>query len=89
MRGVSGCIGKRPMEHPDLVERALQIVEDALELRGEERRQHIERGCAGDAELRREVESLLSHEGNLDIVPEQTPANSDTSERDDTEIDKK
>ena len=54
---------------PKLVERALRIVEDALELHGKERRALIEQRCAGDAALEREVESILAHETGLMVEP--------------------
>ena len=57
------------MTDSHLVERALRIVEDALEAQGDERRALIESRCAGDAALRREVESILAHETGLTIEP--------------------
>ena len=38
------------------------ILEAALELPAGERAEFLERACGGDAELRREVESLLAHD---------------------------
>ena len=49
------------MDEPDLTERALRIVEDALEVQGDERRILVEQRCAGDSALGREVESILAH----------------------------
>jgi hypothetical protein len=68
------------MDQPQRVERALQIVEGALELRGEAHRRYIEQRCAGDAELRREVESLLGYEGCKDVTMDPYSRPSDTSE---------
>ena len=41
---------------------ALELFERAVELPGDERAAFLERACAGDAELRAEVEELLAHD---------------------------
>ena len=61
-------------------ERALRIVEGALELRGEARRRYVEYQCSGDAALRREVESLLRHEGGKRIDEDPTPPDANETE---------
>jgi serine/threonine-protein kinase len=45
------------------------IVADALELPQSDRGTFIERACAGDAELRREVDSLIAASGEDDSLP--------------------
>ena len=48
-----------------------ELFNDALELKASERAAFLERECAGDSELRREVESLLrSHEAGGGIIDE-------------------
>src|SRR5579872_3432169 len=47
---------------PPRWQRIEQVFNDASELPEEDRAAFLDRECAGDAELRREVESLLSHE---------------------------
>lgn len=43
----------------DLVERALQIVEKAVDLPADEQAAFLERECGADSALRQEVESML------------------------------
>ncbi|MCA1620736.1 MAG: serine/threonine protein kinase [Acidobacteria bacterium] len=45
------------------------IFKSALELRPEERAAFLERACAGDAALRREVESLIAHDRDESALP--------------------
>jgi hypothetical protein len=68
------------MRSPLPAERALRIVEGALEFSGEARRRYIERQCSGDAALRREVESLLRHGGGMGIDEDPTPPDADVTE---------
>ena len=42
------------------------ICDEALKLSSEERRAYLDRTCGADAELRRDVESLLVHEGTAE-----------------------
>jgi hypothetical protein len=46
----------------DLHQRAKQVFLSVRELEGESRRALLDQACAGDADLRREVESLLAHD---------------------------
>lgn len=48
---------------PQRWERIEQLFHSAAERTAEERAAYLEVACAGDAELRREVESLLAHDG--------------------------
>ena len=50
-----------------LIERALQLVENALELQGEERSRFVEQACGDDADLLREVQTLLEPQGEIEI----------------------
>jgi eukaryotic-like serine/threonine-protein kinase len=52
-------------EHQSRVE---QLVEEALELAGEERAEFLERQCAGDKHLRAEVDSLLAFEKDAQFM---------------------
>jgi hypothetical protein len=52
----------------DLVERAIQIVEDALELDGDARAENILRKCGTDEALLEEVESLLQHSTGIELA---------------------
>jgi serine/threonine protein kinase len=45
------------------------ICDEALKLSSEERRAYLDRTCGADAELRRDVESLLVHEGTAEVSP--------------------
>jgi serine/threonine protein kinase/tetratricopeptide (TPR) repeat protein len=48
--------------------RVEQLVEEALELAGEQRAEFLERGCAGDKHLRAEVDSLLAFEKDAQFM---------------------
>jgi hypothetical protein len=52
----------RPQEPPERQDRIEQICQSALDLESGPRAAFLAEACAGDAELRREVESLLAHE---------------------------
>ena len=70
---------------PDRWQRVQEILAEAAEIEGPRRSAFLEEACQGDAELRREVESLLSSLGNaagflespaIEAVLEASPANS-------------
>jgi serine/threonine protein kinase/tetratricopeptide (TPR) repeat protein len=48
-------------------DRVSKIFLEACEVSGEERESYLNEACAGDVELRREVESLLRHDGQAPI----------------------
>jgi len=48
----------------ELADRVTEIVADALDLEGEARTSFVDRACGPDAELQREVESLLAEDGD-------------------------
>ena len=49
-------------------EQVKQLYDSALKRATDERAAYLEQVCAGDAELRREVESLLAYETRADIA---------------------
>lgn len=51
---------------PELYERVCQICYDALQHEAQERSGFLDRACAGDASLRKEVETMLAHEGSVE-----------------------
>jgi hypothetical protein len=54
----------RPM-NPERWQRIKDVVADALELSLPARAKFVEQACGEDAELRREVESMVRHSGEL------------------------
>jgi serine/threonine protein kinase len=50
----------------EFYERVCQICYDALQHEAQERSGFLDRACAGDASLRKEVETMLAHEGNVE-----------------------
>ena len=51
---------------PEFYERVCQICYDALQHKAQERSGFLDRACAGDASLRKEVETMLAHEGSVE-----------------------
>ena len=51
---------------PERQSRVDQLVQEALELNEQQRAEFVERHCAGDEDLRTEVESLLAFAKNAD-----------------------
>lgn len=51
-------------------ERIQSLFLEALDLRPEERAPFLDTACAGDAEMRREVESLLAHDSDGEQIAE-------------------
>ncbi len=64
---------------PERWQRAKELFDSALELEAEERRVFLEQECAGDDELRREVESLLASDDDSDSFME-SPAVEDAAD---------
>jgi serine/threonine-protein kinase len=64
---------------PERWQRAKELFDSALELKAEERRVFLEQECAGDDELRREVESLLESDDDTDSFME-SPAVEDAAD---------
>jgi serine/threonine protein kinase len=54
------------MMTPEFYEQVCQICYDALQLERQERSGFLDRACAGDASLRKEVETMLAHEGRAE-----------------------
>ncbi|MDT5268519.1 MAG: eukaryotic-like serine/threonine-protein kinase [Acidobacteriota bacterium] len=56
---------------PERYHKIGELFHEALELEADERAAFLNRACAGDAELRREIESLIrSHEGGGGVIDE-------------------
>jgi serine/threonine protein kinase len=51
---------------PEFYERVCRICYDALQHEAPQRSSFLDRACAGDASLRREVETMLAYEGRLE-----------------------
>src|SRR5262245_46122141 len=51
---------------PEFYERVCRICYEALQHEAPRRSSFLDRACAGDASLRREVETMLAHEGRLE-----------------------
>ena len=51
---------------PEFYERICQICYDALQHEAQERSGFLDRACAGDASLRKEIETMLAHEGSVE-----------------------
>ncbi len=51
---------------PEFYERVCRICYDALQLEERQRSSFLDHACAGDASLRKEVETMLAYEGRLD-----------------------
>ncbi|HMB28172.1 MAG TPA: protein kinase, partial [Blastocatellia bacterium] len=54
------------MMTPEFYERVCRICYDALQHEAPQRSSFLDRACAGDASLRREVETMLAYEGRLE-----------------------
>jgi serine/threonine protein kinase len=54
------------MMTPEFYEQVCQICYDALQHEAQERSGFLDRACAGDASLRKEVETMLAHEGSVE-----------------------
>jgi serine/threonine protein kinase len=54
------------MMTPEFYERVCQICYDALQHEAHERSGFLDRACAGDASLRKEVETMLAHERSVE-----------------------
>ncbi|HKQ91643.1 MAG TPA: protein kinase [Blastocatellia bacterium] len=54
------------MMTPEFYERVCQICYDALQHEAQVRSGFLDRACAGDASLRKEVETMLAHEGSVE-----------------------
>src|SRR5262249_24032246 len=51
---------------PEFYERVCQICYDALQCEAPHRSSFLDRACAGDAPLRKEVETMLAYEGQVE-----------------------
>ena len=51
-----------------LAERAMQVFEQVFEFEGDDRENSVREACAGDDDLRREVDMLLNNISGVDIV---------------------
>src|SRR5262245_57972578 len=51
---------------PEFYERVCRICYDALQREASQRSDFLDHACAGDASLRREVETMLAYEGRLE-----------------------
>src|SRR5262245_10802870 len=51
---------------PELYEQVCQICYNALQCEAAQRSGFLDRACAGDTSLRKEVETMLAYEGRLD-----------------------
>jgi len=67
------------MGEPDW-SRIRKLLEEAIERPAEERAAFLDKACADELELRREVESLLAHEEEVDFLEEEPPSSAPARE---------